>query len=71
MGSFLVVVVNPDITIGLQLLQREVELLAERNLVKLLGEDLALTLERYVFLYNQHLPQRALMHKTPIQALKE
>lgn len=35
------------------------------------GEDLALTLERYVFLYNQHLPQRALKHKTPIQALKE
>lgn len=35
------------------------------------GEDLALTLERYVFLYNQHLPQRVLKHKTPIQALKE
>lgn len=35
------------------------------------GEDLALTIERYVYLYNQHLPQQALYHKTPIQALKE
>jgi hypothetical protein len=35
------------------------------------GEDLALTIERYVFLYNQHLPQQALNHKTPLQALKE
>lgn len=34
------------------------------------GEDLAKTIERYVWLYNQHLPQRALAHQTPLQALK-
>lgn len=33
------------------------------------GEDLAQTLERYVWLYNQHLPQLALQHRTPIQAM--
>lgn len=35
------------------------------------GEDLSTTLERYVLLYNQHLPQLALQHRTPIQAMKE
>ncbi|MDN0085246.1 IS481 family transposase [Crenobacter sp. SG2305] len=34
------------------------------------GEDLAQTLGRYVLLYNQHLPQLALQHQTPIQAMK-
>ncbi|BEV70834.1 hypothetical protein THUN1379_03160 [Paludibacterium sp. THUN1379] len=34
------------------------------------GEGLAQTLERYVWLYNQHLPQLALQHLTPIQAMK-
>lgn len=34
------------------------------------GEDLAKTLARYVWLYNQHLPQLALQHQTPIQAMK-
>ncbi|AOX99263.1 IS481 family transposase [Jeongeupia sp. USM3] len=35
------------------------------------GEDLAQTLARYVWLYNQHLPQLALQHRTPIQAMKD
>ena len=34
------------------------------------GESLEQTLERYVWLYNHHLPQKALNHETPIQALK-
>ena len=29
------------------------------------------TLERYVELYNQHLPQSALKSKTPMQAMKD
>ena len=33
-------------------------------------EDLQTTLERYVKLYNDHLPQRALGHKTPVHALR-
>jgi transposase InsO family protein len=32
--------------------------------------DLQTTLHRYVWLYNQHLPQKALNHRTPVQALK-
>ncbi|WP_157670134.1 integrase core domain-containing protein, partial [Chitinibacter sp. GC72] len=35
------------------------------------GADLAETLARYVLLYNQHLPQLALGHRTPIQSMKE
>ena len=35
------------------------------------GEDLSHTIERYVWLYNQHLPQRALGHQTPLQAMKQ
>ncbi|ASJ24588.1 fis family transcriptional regulator [Laribacter hongkongensis] len=35
------------------------------------GQDLATTLEQYVWLYNQHLPQLALQHRTPVQAMKE
>ncbi|RXZ42061.1 IS481 family transposase [Crenobacter cavernae] len=35
------------------------------------GEDLAQTLARYVWLYNQHLPQLALQHRTPLQAMKD
>jgi transposase InsO family protein len=35
------------------------------------GEDLAQTLARYVWLYNQHLPQLALQHQTPIQAMRD
>lgn len=34
------------------------------------ADDLETTLHRYVWLYNQHLPQKALNHETPIQALK-
>ncbi|MBP8812269.1 MAG: transposase [Laribacter sp.] len=34
------------------------------------GQDLSTTLERYVWLYNQHLPQLALQHRTPVQSLK-
>jgi len=34
------------------------------------GEELVATLLRYIWLYNQHLPQKALNHETPIQALK-
>ena len=34
------------------------------------AEDLEKTLHRFVWLYNQHLPQKALNHETPIQALK-
>ena len=34
------------------------------------SEDLAQTLERYLQLSNHHLPQRALGHQTPIQALQ-
>ena len=34
------------------------------------GEDLEATLHRYVWLYNQHLPQKNLNHQTPLQALK-
>ena len=33
-------------------------------------EDLQTTLERYEKLYNDHLPQRALGHKTPLQAIR-
>lgn len=32
-------------------------------------EDLQTTIERYVKLYNEHLPQRAIGHKTPLQAM--
>lgn len=35
------------------------------------GEDLEQTLLRYVSLYNEHLPQKALDHETPVQALKQ
>ena len=34
------------------------------------AEDLATTLRRYVWLYNAQLPQKALEHVTPLQALK-
>jgi hypothetical protein len=35
------------------------------------GKDQAETLERYLLLYNQHLTQLALQHRTPIQAIKD
>jgi transposase InsO family protein len=35
------------------------------------GEDLKSALERYVRLYNHELPQAALGHRAPIEALKE
>jgi transposase InsO family protein len=35
------------------------------------GEDLATTLYRYVWLYNQQLPQSALGSKSPLQAMKD
>ena len=34
-------------------------------------EDLKQTLKRYVTLYNDHIPQQALHHQTPIQTLKD
>jgi hypothetical protein len=34
-------------------------------------EDLHTTIERYVKLYNDHLPQKAHGHRTPLQALRE
>jgi transposase InsO family protein len=33
--------------------------------------DLATTLKRYVHLYNHHIPQRALGHRSPIEAMKD
>jgi len=35
------------------------------------GEELETTLHRYVWLYNQQLPQSALVSKSPLQAMKE
>ena len=35
------------------------------------GEELKATLDRYVWLYNQELPQSALSSKTPLQAMKD
>ena len=35
------------------------------------AESLAQTIERYVQVYNQHIPQKALGHIAPIQALKD
>jgi len=35
------------------------------------GEELETTLHRYVWLYNQKLPQSALGSKTPLQAMKD
>ena len=35
------------------------------------GEELDATLHRYVWLYNQHLPQSALGSKPPLQAMKD
>jgi DnaJ-domain-containing protein 1 len=32
-------------------------------------EDLQITIERYTKLYNEHLPQRAIGHKTPLQMM--
>jgi hypothetical protein len=34
------------------------------------GEELAATLERYAWLYNHHLPQKALEHISPVEAMK-
>jgi transposase InsO family protein len=34
------------------------------------GEELETTLKRYVWLYNEHLPQKALGHLPPIEAMK-
>ena len=34
------------------------------------AEDLGKTLHRFVWLYNHHLPQKALGHQAPVQALK-
>jgi transposase InsO family protein len=35
------------------------------------AENLEQTLLRYGYLYNQHIPQRALGHKTPVEAMKD
>jgi transposase InsO family protein len=34
-------------------------------------DDLEATLKRYVWLYNHHLPQKAISHRTPIQTMKD
>lgn len=36
-----------------------------------ISEVLVTTLDRYVWLYNQHLPRLALQHRTLVQVLKE
>ena len=35
------------------------------------GEDLEQTLKRYTWLYNHHIPQKALHHQSPIEVMKE
>ncbi len=35
------------------------------------AEQLSTTLARYALLYNQHIPQKALDHRTPIEAMQE
>lgn len=35
------------------------------------GEDLEQMLKRYRWLYNHHIPQKALHHQSPIEAMKE
>ncbi|SFU01762.1 integrase core domain-containing protein, partial [Halomonas saccharevitans] len=35
------------------------------------GEDLEQTLKRYTWLYNHHIPQKALHHQSPIAVMKE
>ncbi|QFT85268.1 hypothetical protein FIU88_09800 [Halomonas sp. THAF12] len=35
------------------------------------GEDLEQTLKRYMWLYNHHIPQKALHHQSPIVVMKE
>ncbi|WHZ12813.1 MAG: Mobile element protein [Burkholderiaceae bacterium] len=35
------------------------------------GEQSEATLLRYVWLYNEHLPQKNLDHRTPMQAMKQ
>lgn len=35
------------------------------------SEDLEETLKCYAWLYNQHIPQKALYHQSPIAAIKE
>ena len=35
------------------------------------SEDLEQALKRYGWLYNHHIPQRALNHKTPIATMQE
>ena len=35
------------------------------------GKELSKTIERYVILYNQHIPQKALGHQTPLEALRK
>ncbi len=35
------------------------------------SEDLEQILKRYCWLYNHHVPQKALHHKTPIATMKE
>ena len=35
------------------------------------AEDLETTIKRYVWLYNQHIGQKALSHRTPVQAMKD
>jgi transposase InsO family protein len=45
------------------------EVLATTRFVS--GEELATTINRYTMLYNHHIPQKALGHKTPLDAMRE
>ena len=45
------------------------DVLATRRYVS--GEDLEQTLKRYCWLYNHHIPQKALKHQAPISAMKD
>jgi len=35
------------------------------------SDDLQQTLQRYLLLYNQHIPQKALSHRTPLEAMRQ
>ncbi len=45
------------------------DVLATRRYVS--GEDVEETLKRYHWLYNHHIPQKALKHQAPIAAMKD
>ena len=50
---------------------QEALVLYPRTTLRLPLDDLEAALKRYVWLYNHHLPQKAIRHRTPIQTLKD